>query len=201
MDSKEDFFRKNFPLKLREHNYSLKGERITLRPLTENDWATVAKWETDPEVLYWADFEPVEKRTLEEVQAIFRGVSQHAYCFVMEFAGKPIGDCWLQEMNLERILKEYSGKDCRRVDLVIGEKGLWGKGLGTDVIRTLTKFAFKHEKTDMVFGVTGDYNERSQRAFKKAGYKLVMKLEEKQPSRAKQSYVLAIDKSAFESRK
>ncbi len=197
MDFKESFIAKAAYLKLREHKHTLKGERVSLRPMTENDWPIVAKWETDPEVLYWADVEPTISRSLKEVQAIFRSVSQHAYCFVIEFEGKPIGDCWLQEMNLKRILKKFPGKDCRRVDLVIGEKGLWGKGLGTDVIRTLTGFAFQHEKADMVFGIIGDYNERSRRAFEKAGYKLVKKMKEKPPSRAKLSYILAIDKSAF----
>ncbi|MBN1160771.1 MAG: GNAT family N-acetyltransferase [Dehalococcoidales bacterium] len=180
-------------MKLREHTFKLKGDRVFLRPMTENDWAIVTKWETDPEILYWADTEPIESRTLEEVQTIFRTVSQYAYCFIIEFNNKPVGDCWLQEMNLERILKEYPGKDCRRIDLVIGEKGLWGRGIGTDVIRVLTRFAFGHEKADMVFGISGDYNKRSQRAFKKSGYRSVMKLKESPPSKARYSYVLAIE--------
>jgi aminoglycoside 6'-N-acetyltransferase len=197
MGFKESFFRKAASLKLRRHSFTLKGERVILRPMTENDWAIVTAWETDPEVLYWADTDPVEKRTLAEVQAIFRTISQHAYCFVIEYEGKPIGDCWLQEMNLKKIIKKYPRKNCYRVDIVIGEKELWGKGLGTDVIRTLTGFAFKHEKADMVFGVIGDYNLRSQQTFKKVGYKLAMKLKEKAPSRAKYCYALVIDISAF----
>jgi aminoglycoside 6'-N-acetyltransferase len=197
MDFKESFIANSASLKLREHRFTLTGERVFLRPMTENDWTLVTPWETDPEVLYWSDMEPITSRTLEEVQAIFRSVSQHAYCFIIEYQGDPIGDCWLQEMNLEHILKKYPGKDCRRIDLVIGEKGLWGKGLGTDVIRTLTGFVFDHEKADMVFGIPGDHNQRSQRAFEKAGYSLVMKLEEKPPSRATYSHVLAIEKAAF----
>ena len=165
--------------------------------MTEDDWTIMTKWETDPEVLYWADTDPVEARTLAEAQAIFRGVSQRAYCFIIELEGKPVGDCWLQEVNLEKILKKFPGKDCRRIDLVIGEKGLWGQGLGTDVIRTLTKFAFNHGKADLIFGILGDNNERSQRAFTKAGYSIVMKLKEPTQSKAKFSHVLAIEKSAF----
>jgi RimJ/RimL family protein N-acetyltransferase len=184
-------------MRLREHKFTLQGERVSLRPMTEDDWVMVAKWETDPEILYWADTDPVESRTVKEVQDIFHEVSQHGYCFIIELDGNPIGDGWLQEMNLERILKEYPKLDCRRIELVIGEKELWGRGLGMDVIRTLTRFAFDHEKADMVFGILGDYNERSQWAFMKAGYSLVMKLEEPPPSKAKLSYVFGIDKSAF----
>jgi aminoglycoside 6'-N-acetyltransferase len=184
-------------MRLREHKVTLRGERVCLRPMREDDWEVVAKWETDPEIIRWADTSRVESRTVEEVQEIFRKVSQHAHCFIIELDGKPIGDGWLQEMNLEPILQKYPERDCRRIDLVIGEKELWGRGLGADVIRTLTKFALEQEKADMVFAVIGDYNERSQSAFMKAGYSLVLKLEEPPPSRAKLSYAFAIDKSAF----
>jgi aminoglycoside 6'-N-acetyltransferase len=184
-------------MRLREHKVTLQGERVNLRPMTEDDWEVVGKWETDPEIIHWADTSRVESRTLEEVQKIFRKVSQHAFCFIIELEGKPIGDGWLQEMNLKKIIRAYPGRVCRRIDLVIGEKELWGRGLGADTIRTLTRFAFEQEKADMVFAIIGDYNERSQSAFIKSGYSLVMKLEEPPPSRAKLSYVFAIDKSSF----
>jgi RimJ/RimL family protein N-acetyltransferase len=165
--------------------------------MTEDDWEVVGKGETDPEIIRWADTSRAESRTLEEVQQIFRKVSQHAFCFIIELEGRPIGDSWLQEMNVKKVLRAYPGRDCRRIDLVIGEEELWGRGLGTDTIRTLTRFAFEREKADMVFAIIGDYNERSQLAFMKSGYSLVMKLEEAPPSRAKLNYVFAIDKSAF----
>lgn len=197
MGFKESFFKKAASLNFRGHTFALKGERVHLRPMTENDWATVAVWETDSEVLYWADTDFVDSRSLDEVKGIFRTVSQTAYCFIVELNGKPIGDCWLQEMNVKKILKKYPKINCRRIDLVIGEKGLWGKGLGTDVIRTLTRFAFEHEKADMVFGITGDYNQRSQRAFEKACYQQVIKLKEPKGSRAKYCLALAVDKTTF----
>jgi aminoglycoside 6'-N-acetyltransferase len=165
--------------------------------MTENDWPIVAKWETDPDIIRWADTRRVSYRTAEEVRRIFCKVSQHAYCFIIELDGKPIGDGWLQEMNLKKILDKYPAQDCRRIDLVIGEKELWGRGLGADTIRTLTRFAFEQEKADAVFAVIGDYNERSQSAFIKSGYSLAMKLEEPPPSQARLSYVFAIDKSVF----
>ena len=44
----------------------------------------------------------------------------------------PIGECWLQQMNLERILQRYPKADSRHIDSMIGVKELWGQGLGTD---------------------------------------------------------------------
>ncbi len=113
-------------------------------------------------------------RTTGIIQDIYRTVSQSALCFIIEHQGRSIGECWLQRMNLERVLREYPGFDLRRIDLMIGEKALWGQGLGTEVIRLLTDLAFHHEKADYVFGVDiADYNPRSRRAFEKNDYRLI----------------------------
>ncbi len=181
---------------LREHSFNLNGKYVALRPMMEYDWDTILKWETDPDVLYWSDGNPDHPRTPEKVRYIFRTVSQRAYCFIIEYKSKPIGDCWLQEMNVKPIIKKFPGKDCRRIDLVIGEKGLWGKGLGTDTILTLTKFAFMVEEADIIFGLPFDYNARSRKAFEKAGYSFLMKMEEPPGSRAKYVDVLAISQPA-----
>ena len=55
-------------MELKKHSYTLRGEKVVLRPMTEGDWKTIARWDTDPEVIYWADADLKETRTLEEVQ-------------------------------------------------------------------------------------------------------------------------------------
>ena len=55
---------------------------------------------------------------------------------------------------------------------MIDEKDLWGMGLGTDVIRTLTRFGFEREGADGIYGVISCNNPRSLRAFQKVGYKI-----------------------------
>ncbi|MHC4593186.1 MAG: GNAT family N-acetyltransferase, partial [Planctomycetota bacterium] len=136
---------------IREHNVTLRDEDLVLRPMTEADWDILSEWNCDPEVLYYSEGDHVQEYDLARVQQIYRGTSQNAFCFVIEFEGAPIGECWLQRMNLERILAEYPGRDCRRIDLMIGEKELWGRGLGTRTIRLLVELAFGQEKADAVF--------------------------------------------------
>jgi RimJ/RimL family protein N-acetyltransferase len=116
-------------MELKEHNYILHGQRVVLRPMTEDDWQVLARWETDPEVIYWADSDPKETRTLEEVQHIFRAVSQTAYCFVVEVENIPIGSCWLQRINMEEILKNIP---IRIADVSTSpwEKNRGGRALG-----------------------------------------------------------------------
>jgi aminoglycoside 6'-N-acetyltransferase len=186
---------------LNEHNITLHGEQVVLRPMTENDWDILARWNSDPEILYFSEGADVESYDLEEVQGIYRWVSQNAFCFIIEFNGQPIGECWLQRMNIERLLEKYPGKDCRRIDLMIGEKRLWGGGLGTDTIRTLTRFGLEEEGADMIFGLVGDYNLRSVGAFKRAGYEVDAEVEEPPGEKAKFSYDLVIRRQVVSLRK
>jgi RimJ/RimL family protein N-acetyltransferase len=161
-------------LNLVTHAITLQGERVTLRPMTESDWPALLRWNSDPEVLYFAESDDVQSYSLTEVQNIYRSVSQNALCFIIEYQGRPIGEGWLQRMNLEPVLSEYPGFDVRRIDLMIGEKTLWNQGLGTEVIRLLTGLAFQQEGADYVFAIgIADDNPRSRRVFEKNDYHLV----------------------------
>ncbi len=184
-------------MKIRKHDISLKGEKVFLRPMTEDDWDILLKWNNDPEVLYFSEGDNITSHTLEGVQQIYRGVSQKAFCFIIEIDNIPVGNCWLQEMNLERILEKYPGKDCRRIDLMIGRKEFWGKGIGTDVISTLTRFGFEEEKVDYIFGCVADYNPRSQKAFEKNGYHIVEKIELPSGSKGMFDYDFLICREEF----
>ncbi len=140
--------------------------------MTEEDWGPLLRWNNDPEVLYYADGDVMTSRTLAEVQDIYRGVSEHAFSFLVELDGAAIGECWLQEMNLQRIMARYpQDMDLRRIDLLIGEKDLWDRGWGTRTIALLTRFGFLDCGVDAIFGCgIADYNPRSRRAFEKNGY-------------------------------
>ena len=156
--------------RLQTHDVSLRGDRVTLRPMTEDDWATLLRWTNDPEVMKYADHDDFSPCTLDEVQSIYRWISTHAHCFIIEAEGRPIGECWLQRMNLRRIVDQFPGKDLRRIDLMIGEKELWGRGYGTEAIALLVDFGFRHESADTIFGIVSADNPRSLRAFEKCGF-------------------------------
>jgi RimJ/RimL family protein N-acetyltransferase len=155
---------------LRPHDVILRGDRVMLRPMTEDDWRIVCAWNADPEVLRWADGTDTEPRTPEETKPIYRGVSRFAYVFIIEFDGEPIGDCWLQKLNLPEIRDRFPGRDMRRIDIAIGRKDLWGKGLGSDAIATLVRFAFERERADGIYYAVSPGNPRSRRAAAKAGF-------------------------------
>jgi RimJ/RimL family protein N-acetyltransferase len=188
---------------LRQHGVILEGQtsrgvQIRLRPMTEGDWDTLLKWNNDPEVLYWAEGDDVTSRTLQEVQELYCSVCQNAFCFIIEAAGTPVGECWLQEMNVARVLEGHPGLDCRRIDLMIGEKGLWGQGIGTETIRLLTQFGFAQQSADALFGcfVSGN-NPRSYRAFQRVGYQIAETLECDPGSKSRFEYTLRLTREAY----
>ena len=159
--------------RLKTHAVTLRSENVLLRPMDEDDWELLMKWNNDPEILHFVEGDEVTQRRLEEVQQIYRSVSQNAFCFIIEFNGASIGECWLQRMNLERICKQYRGQDGRRIDIVIGEKAFWGQGIGSEVICLLTEFGFEREGANAIFACdVADYNVRSVRAFQKVGFEV-----------------------------
>ena len=184
---------------LSAHNVTLTSGNIVLRPLTEKDWDILLKWNSDAEVLYYAAGGDVTGGSLEDVQDLYRSVSQAAICFITEVDGKPIGDCWLQRMNMRRLLDLFPDRDCRRIDLVIGEKDYWNKGIGTQVIGMLTRFGFEDEHADAIFGIVYGHNPRSRRAFEKNGYTLYQELASDSP-KADVEWDLMITRETFESR-
>ena len=177
--------------RLRTHDVTLQSGPVVLRPLTEDDWDLVVGWWNDPEIAYYADAEP-SKYTVRQVQEIVRGISKRAYCFVIEFEGRPVGECWLQEMNVQRILDRNPGLDCRRVPLEI-EKAFWGRGIGTAAIRLLVEFGFETEGADAIFAMdVADDNLGSRRAFEKAGFELYDTVKQPAGARARVNHDLVI---------
>ncbi len=185
-------------MRLREHKIVLRGDRVVLRPLTEDDWGLLLRWNSDPEVLYFTEGEDVSSYRLDQVQGIYRGVSQTAFCFVIEIEGAPIGECWLQQMNLKRVLQRYPKADCRRIDLMIGEKEFWGRGIGTEVIQLLSAFAFDQQDVDLVFGCdVADYNPASLKAFQKAGYAVDTQIKQPVGQKARYRYDLVLTREQY----
>lgn len=185
---------------LRIHNVRLQDGELVLRPLTEDDWLPLARWNADEEVVYFADSGDKASYTLPEVQDIYRGASRTALCFMIEVHGRPVGEAWLQEMNLQQPLSLHPGQDLRRIDLCIGEKEMWGTGLGKRVIWLLTQFGFAHENADIIYGIISDYNSRSLRAFAACGYSLEEEVPEEPGCRAIVHYHLFLPRSRWRAR-
>ncbi len=154
---------------VRTHDVTLRAGAVVLRPLTEGDWGLVLGWWNDPEIACYSDSNEGEY-SLGQVQKIMRSISRSAYCFVIEFESRPVEECWLQQMNVGRVLRRYPGLECRRIDIEI-QKDFWDRGIGSTAIGLLVEFGFESERADGTFAMdVGQENGRSLRAFGKCGF-------------------------------
>lgn len=170
---------------IKTHDITLYGGNevdLVLRPLSDEYLPFLYKWNSDPDVLYWTEGGLNLSYDAALVEQIYGGVSQNAHCFLVETDGIPIGECWLQKMNLEKVKVMYpEGFDVRRIDMMIGEKNYWNKGLGTEFVRMLVDFAFYGEHVDVLHCICEDCNVRSCRVWEKNGFTKV--LEESLPEK------------------
>lgn len=190
---------------IKTHNVTLYGGNeydIILRPLCDAHLPYLYKWCADPEVLYWTEGgkdDPNLSYGPETVHKIYGGVSQNAFCFLVEVDGVPIGECWLQKMNLPEVKAMYEDStDVRRIDMSIGEKAYWNKGIGSQFIGMMIDFAFNGEYTDVLHCFCEDYNVRSRRMWEKHGFTRI--LEEKllpQPQKGQLQYHYRLTRHEF----
>lgn len=117
---------------IKTHDVTLYGSTgdydIILRPLDDGHLLLLYKWGADPEVVYWSDTGNVIDFDEESTRNIFRSVSQNGLCFIAEVNGQPIGNFWIQKMNIPEVSALYPGLDVRRIEAEIGEKDYWGGG-------------------------------------------------------------------------
>jgi len=186
----EVFGGKNMSI-IQSHDFTLYGGnekyKIILRPLTDEHLPYLYKWNSDKDVLYWTEGDDVEAYPPEIVHKIYGGKKEECLYFAIEVNGEIIGECWLQKMNLTYVKDMYPiGADIRRIDMSIGEKQYWDKGIGTLFVGMLVDFAFNTEKVDTLHCICEDYNIRSNRVWEKNGFSLVLK--EKLPEWQKGDY-------------
>ena len=140
----------------------LRGERVVLRPLEHGDLARCVAWFNDHEVTYYLGRDgPL---TLEEEERWFANYKAKTdeLIFAITVADTHIGNVGLHNIDLPN----------RRADvgIMIGEKSFWSKGLGTDALRAVLRYAFDELRLNKVSLDVIDYNERAIRAYERLGF-------------------------------
>lgn len=80
-------------------------------------------------------------------------------------SGTHIGGTGLQQTDRKKNLKASWG-------IFIGEKNYWGKGLGTDALRTILKFCFNKLKFNRVGLAVFPFNKRAIKCYEKCGFRV-----------------------------
>jgi len=181
------------------HDVRLADGDLVLRPMREDDLPQALEWDNDPEVFSTMQSETQPLFTLDDLGDMYRGVARSAHVFVIELAGRDIGTCWLQDMNVDRLNRRFPGRSLKRIDLSIGVKDLWNRGIGTRVIRLLTRFGLDGCGADAIFAVgIYDFNVRSLGAFRNVGFRLFEPVPTDSPGRGGTvDHILVLEREGF----
>jgi len=144
----------------------LRGEKVILREKRPEDARNDYRWRTDPELARLDATVPL-RISYEEFLAWYQYdlnlPSPRSRRFAIEtLDGKHIGNCMYYDVDYHKGQAELG--------IMIGERDYWGKGYGTDAVRTLLGHIFTETPLRKVYLHTLIWNERAQRAFQKAGF-------------------------------
>lgn len=156
----------------------LEGERVRLRPVEPADGPAFAGWINDPELRHFVGGPAYQYSLAAEEEAIrARRTSdwEHGIWFAIEATDGPgdshgdaragprlIGSLDLRQLNAESRRAE--------IGMMIGDRGYWNRGYGSDALRTLCRWAFSSLDLHRIELMVQEYNPRAQRAYEKVGF-------------------------------
>ena len=144
---------------------TLPGNRISLRPLVSEDARILVPWLNDPEVTRTL---AIGRRAMdlhaEEAFLEKTNTSPHDVIFgiTLRASNKLIGSAGLDHVSF-----------CHRranFGIMIGEKGKWGQGYGTEATTLVVEYAFKELDLNRVQLHAYEFNPAGIRAYEKVGF-------------------------------
>ena len=143
----------------------IRGEKVDLIALTMDYLPSYLKWFNDPEVtdmLGDTRFPMSEGKEREWIEQQLTPKDSYRVFTIRTKKGKLIGNCGYNDIDYQNRYVVLG--------IAIGEKDMWDKGYGEDVIRTLTKFAFEELAMHKVELGVHSTNERAIACYKKCGF-------------------------------
>lgn len=145
-----------------------RGERIVLRDKRLSDAQNDYRWRTDHELARFDAARPFAAG-YQDYLALYRDElaypSPYRRSFAIEDArGTHIGN--VMYYNIDTVRREAE------IGITVGERDYWGRGYGTDAVRTLVRHIFRTYGFRRIYLKTLDWNERAQRSFEKAGFRV-----------------------------
>ena len=145
-------------------NPVLRGERVTLRPMTHEDAPALVRWGRDPDFAWfqwgrkperWADDAAADKWMDFFAQRSGR-------IFAIEYQGRAIGQANYRDWQPKAKSAE--------IGIGIGEPGLWNKGLGREALALLVRHLVDDLGAHRVNLHVLAYNARAISSYRAAGF-------------------------------
>ena len=141
-------------------------KEVELKLMSLSDIMKFKKWLDDEEILKLAfGSEEITEGIKLLVRSFKRTFLTSYFRFrTIRYQGRSVGF-----INFS-VIPSTQGK-IAKIGIVIGEKELWGKGIGTAALRKFLRHLFLKEGVSAVHLDTAYFNIRAQKAFKKLGFK------------------------------
>lgn len=142
----------------------IRGERLYLRVLTEGDASReYCGWLNDPEVNKYLE---TKEATVEDLKQYIREKSQNPASLLLGIFllddDRHIGNIKLEPIDFR------GGK--ATLGLMVGDKGSWGKGYGSEAVRLLADYAQKSLGIKEIDLCVKTGNKAAIKVYKKAGF-------------------------------
>lgn len=138
---------------------------IKLRKLSTNDYSTYHNWRNDIEVMKTTSPQ-LDIYTLEETEQFISVIASQAnakgYMIEHKESGQTVGIVSL--INID-----YKNRSAECI-LDIGERDMWGKGIGTSAMSLILGFAFYELNLHRVYLQVFSFNERAIKLYEKMGF-------------------------------
>jgi RimJ/RimL family protein N-acetyltransferase len=145
------------------------GDKVALGPSRSDLVDQYERWLNDFEVMASFTEGPLRPWTREATQARYESVTStenDASFTIYERATlRPIGLTDLFEIDYFNRTAGFG--------ILIGEKDRWGRGYGTETTRLMLDYAFNVHGLHSVRLAVFSFNERAQRAYERAGFRVI----------------------------
>jgi [ribosomal protein S5]-alanine N-acetyltransferase len=147
-------------------NPFLSAESIYLRRIEHGDLeSNYFQWLNDQEVTLWTQH-GIFPNSRESMEEYFSTMSGSSADIVLAIILKK-GDRHVGNIGIHRIHPVFR---CAEIGILIGEKDIWGQGVGSGAIRLVVSHAFSRLNLNRLYAGVVEKNTGCIRAFENAGF-------------------------------
>ena len=147
-------------------DFKITGDKVTLRSKTMSDARADYRWQSDPDLAELDAARPLHlsfTAYLLDYSIELRSPGFRRFPLAIDtLDGAHIGNCTLYDIDEKQ--------QAAQLGILIGETDYWGKGYGTDAVRTMAHFAFTTTTLTRLYLKTLDWNLRAHKSFEKCGF-------------------------------
>lgn len=166
--------------------YLFFSDKIAVRKMNndDKDRALLLEWLSDPRLteVAWGEEAPWDAQKIEENFFEDEAENSSEVACIIEYESREIG--YIQYYMLDEASYKFnSNVPCEKfiggygIDLFIGHPKFWGKGIGTNVIKSMANYLINTLGAKVVCADPEEDNKRSVHSFIKAGFSPMGKIE------------------------